>query len=85
MAVNGILKHQYTVGACINGNTSFSITATVTNPFNVFNGPGLTGTCAAGARNGADAYVFSRPLAKFTSDTVVCANDTIKIFNKTEP
>ena len=85
LAVNGILKHQYTVGACINGNTSFSITATVTNPFNVFNGPGLTGTCAAGARNGADAYVFSRPLAKFTSDTVVCANDTIKFFNKSEP
>ncbi len=89
LAVNGKLSHFYSVGACNspqnNFSTSYTITTTVTNPFNVFNGPGLTSTCAAGAYSVASAFVFSPPTAKFNTDTVICALDTLKFKNISDP
>ncbi|MFY7965173.1 MAG: hypothetical protein ACOVO1_09775, partial [Chitinophagaceae bacterium] len=85
LAANGILKHRYAAGACTKGSTSIPITGVVTNPFNIFNGPGLTGTCAAGAKFSVDAFVFSPPKAIFATDSVVCANDTIKFVNLSNP
>lgn len=83
---NGFLKHFYSQGSCATtGTTNFRITTTVLNPFNIFNGPGLTGTCAAGAKEETEAYVFSRPFARFSMDSVICAMDTLKLKNLSNP
>ena len=86
LANNGVVKHYYANGACLAaGTTSYQITATTQNPFNVFNGPGITGTCAAGATSPTQAYVFSKPTASFRMDSVVCANDTLRFRNISNP
>ncbi len=83
LASNGKVKHQYLNGSCLppNNSTGYDITSTVTNPFNVFNGPGLTGTCAAGTKDIATTSIFTKPTSNFKVDSVVCANDTIKFKN----
>ena len=87
LAANSKILHKYQNGSCVAPNNSigFEITSTVTNPFNVLNGPGLTGTCAAGKKDIATASIFSKPKAIFKTDTVVCANDTIRFQNLSNP
>lgn len=86
IAANGYISHYYKDGACLAaGNTSYKTKATVNNPFNIINGPGLTGTCAAGAVDNSQAFVFSKPKAAFSCDSVVCLGDTIKFKNLSNP
>lgn len=86
IAANGYISHYYKDGACLAaGNTSYKTKATVNNPFNIINGPGLTGTCAAGAVDNSQAYVFTKPKAIFSCDSVVCLGDTIKFKNLSNP
>lgn len=86
IAANGYISHYYKDGACLAaGNTSYKTKATVNNPFNIINGPGLTGTCAAGAVDNSQAYVFTKPKAMFSCDSVVCLGDTIKFKNLSNP
>ncbi len=87
LASNSKILHKYLNGSCTAPNSSigYDITTTVTNPFNVFNGPGLTGTCAAGAKDVQTTSIFTKPVAIFKADTVVCANDTIHFQNLSNP
>ena len=87
LAANSKILHKYQRGSCDipNSSTGYKILSTVTNPFNVFNGPGLTGTCAAGKEDPAIVSIFSKPTAIFKTDTVVCANDTIHFQNLSNP
>lgn len=86
LAVNGYLSHYYADGACLSaGSTSYKTRTTINNPFNIINGPGLTGTCAAGDVDNSQAYVFTKPKAIFTCDSVVCLGDTIKFKNLSNP
>ncbi len=86
IAANGRIKKFYPAGSCsASGTPSFKITSTVTNPFNIFNGPGITGTCAAGAKTIIEASIFAPPKAKFNMDSVVCAMDTVKFINTSDP
>lgn len=84
----GILKHFYSQSSCERTNTpNFNITATVTNPFNVINGPGITGTCGPGAQSNTTAQLFAPPKAKFKLDSVVCGNsiDSLLLDNQSDP
>ena len=86
LAANGYIPHYYKDGACLAaGSTSYKTKATVNNPFNIINGPGLTGTCAAGATDVSEAYIFTKPKAIFTMDSVICLNDTLKFKNLSNP
>lgn len=87
LAANSKILHPYLKGSCElpNNSVGYDITTTVTNPFNVFNGPGITATCAAGAKDVQTTSIFTKPLAIFNVDTVVCANDTIKFTNLSNP
>ena len=85
LAANGVLSHIYTAPACNSGtgnSPNFSITTTVTNPFYIFNGPGITSTaCGAGAKDLKYATILAPPKAIFNMDSVVCVQDTMTFHN----
>lgn len=85
----GVIKHIYSKTSCEkNGSTSFTITSTVTNPFNIVNGPGITGTCGPGRQAVSNAQLYSPPQAKMKLiDSVVCGNalDSVYMRNLSDP
>lgn len=86
LAANGYINHYYAQGSCTAINAPvYKVAATVTNPFNILNGPGLTGTCGAVAKTTVDAQVYSKPKASFKMDSVVCLGDTFKLVNLSNP
>lgn len=85
LSTGGTLKHKYNSTSCNSGSPTFNVKITVNNPFNILNGPGVTGTCAAGATHNIYPSLFAPPKAVIRSDSVVCANDTIKLKNLSDP